>query len=428
MNKIKCFLIFLFLLSFISLKTQTPDNFEVVSLCDLDLNRTASSLNSSQLATVYPAYKGFIWNDNDNETVKFRPQGITKIDLPCREYIAVSWYGRSGYENRGARVSFADISNMEAIEYRHVLLVDEFYDTFNNIHAGGIHYLDGKLYIPDTRNGSNKRIYAFDLSDIKRVPDSELDSFYNYRYIVKKIATYSLPIQPSCISYDWDTQEFIVGTFKMECDTGCVSNIQSTFSWFETSSVHSSSPYHFNFFDRIQGIASMNNCPTPNQKLMWVSQSYGKSFNSHLFVTTYNRWPNNISGQNANFSSLTYSSYELPPGLEDLHMEQDKSTLWTHTEFGPNEGNNNRLVFAIATEDILPPPINYCNIWVDYNYSGPENGSFTNPFQTLLEAVNHVPDDGSIYIKSSNGNETPIIDVDKTFTINTWGGPSKIGE
>src|SRR5690554_6620980 len=74
---------------------QNPNTYPVVSLCDIDLNRTATKLSSGQLATVSPANKGFIWNTGDNETDAFRPQGVTDITLGCRKYIGVSWYGRS---------------------------------------------------------------------------------------------------------------------------------------------------------------------------------------------------------------------------------------------------------------------------------------------------------------------------------------------
>ena len=56
-----------------------------------------------------------------------------------REFMAVSWYGRSseGYADRGSRISFVDTSNWNHLNYRHVLLVDENYQTFHDMHAGG---------------------------------------------------------------------------------------------------------------------------------------------------------------------------------------------------------------------------------------------------------------------------------------------------
>lgn len=362
-----------------------PDEYEVIPLCDLDLNRTATSLTEPQLSPLFPAHKGFLWNIGDNETLKFRPQGITDVFLDCKRYIAVTWYGRADqdYENRGARVSFVNITNMDSIEYRHVLLVDEEYNTLEGIHAGGLHYLNGHLFVPDTRSTSNKRIYAFDLADIKRVPDEDLEIFYNYRYILKITETIHLPIQPSCVSYDWDSEEFMIATFYNLCDVGCVFNAATTFSWFEKDSVTSSSPYHINFFDRTQGIASIDDFTEPTQKMIWTSQSYGKFNPSYLYATTYVRDPNDMQGQLVDTDQLVYNSITLPPGLEDLHIQQSKDTLWTLTEFGPNEGGtNHRYVFAFALNDILPPGIPD-NVW-ELNKSHPFVTIYPNPFSETI--------------------------------------------
>ena len=369
----------------LSLETSAqPDNYEVTPLCKLNLNRTARSLSYAQLSNLNPAIKGFIWNNQDNETLNLRPQGITEFDLGCRKYIAVSWYGRGNWEDRGVRVSFADISDMSSIKYRHVLLVDENYETFHGMHGGGIHYLNGFLYVPDTRGSSNKRMYAFDLSNIKRVPNEDLDDFHRYRYIVQRVATYHLPIQSSCVSYDWDSNEFMIATFKKLCNFGCTNNPKTTFAWYENAIVNSNSPYHANFFDRTQGIGSIDDYTNSDQKIIWTSVSYGRYNPSRLHVTTYNRNPNNTQGQFIDFGSLNYGTVELPPGLEDIHIDHDKETLWTLTEFGPNEGtDNDRLVFAFAINDILPPgysPLSVSETENEINsvkvYPNPNTGHF----------------------------------------------------
>lgn len=90
--------------------------------------------------------------------------------------------------------------------------------------------------------------------------------------------------------------------------------------------------------------------------------------------------------------------------------------------FGPQPGNKIRSEFVDA-ECYMS-----CRTWVDYNWIGIETGYFIRPWNTLMEAVNVVPDGGIIYIKSSNGNETLTIDVNKSFIIRTWEGPSIIGQ
>ncbi len=350
----------LFILFHLQTGAQNPNNYQVVSLCNLNLNRTATKLTSSELQTVDPAYKGFVWNTGDNETEKWRPQGITDIPLGCRSYIAVSWYGRSqaSYSNRGARISLVDISDMNNIKYRHILLVDENYNALSGIHAGGLFYKNNIIYIPDTRSGSSKRIYGFDLTDIKKIPSSDQSSFYNYGYMVKRVETHYLPIKASTMSYDWDSDEMLVATFDKACTTGCTFNTNTLFSWFDINGVSSSSSYHQHFFDKAQGMASMNTPQNPNIKLTWFSSSYGRNNNSHLYATQYDRNPNNISGQTVNTADLDYATFTFPPGLENLHITQDNQTLWSLTEFNPNEGTgNNRFVFAMHIEDVLPPGV-----------------------------------------------------------------------
>jgi subtilisin family serine protease len=68
------------------------------------------------------------------------------------------------------------------------------------------------------------------------------------------------------------------------------------------------------------------------------------------------------------------------------------------------------------------------NTWVDYTWSGLEYGTFENPFDSLIEAVEEVEDGGIIFIRSSTSNETININVNKSFTIRSWNGPSIIGQ
>lgn len=70
------------------------DSFLVVSLCEMDLNRTATQLTSSELSDVSPAVIGYKWQSDDANTLKWRPQGITGVDAGCRQFSVVSWYGR----------------------------------------------------------------------------------------------------------------------------------------------------------------------------------------------------------------------------------------------------------------------------------------------------------------------------------------------
>ncbi|MCT4581433.1 MAG: T9SS type A sorting domain-containing protein [Flavobacteriales bacterium] len=356
MNKLLFFLSGLIISCHIT--AQHPaDNYNVVSLSNLNLNRTATKLTAAQNNSYPHSDWGFRWNSGDNSTLNWRPQGITGIKSSTLNFIVVSWYGRSdyGYEDRGARISFVDISDQNNLSYRHVLLVDENYNTFPDLHAGGLAYINDTLYVPDSRSG-NKFILRFDINQIKQVPAADLGNFYNYGYILQLVSTDTVPIKPSFLSYDWDSQELVTGSFN-NCGTPyCSPNTSNTLAWQSIGNFSNASPYYSGFFGKMQGVGSINH-PNNANKIIWVSTSYGRSNNSNLYISNFDPGQNNSQAQpvslGQNYQQITY-----PPGLEDIHITPQSDTLWTLTEFGTNEGsNNNRDVFAIPIQSILPTNI-----------------------------------------------------------------------
>jgi hypothetical protein len=67
--------------------------------------------------------------------------------------------------------------------------------------------------------------------------------------------------------------------------------------------------------------------------------------------------------------------------------------------------------------------------WVDFNYSGSQNGSYAEPWETLSAGVSHVPTGGTIAINAgvqpSQSSET--LTITKAMTIISAAGPSTIG-
>lgn len=101
---------------------------------------------------------------------KVPAQGITDINRNGRKFIVVSGYGRgqADYADCGVRLSFADVTDMARVRYRHVLLVDPDYRTFTGMH-GGRHRLPLRgdprrllSYAPGLRQG----LVSFDLIDL----------------------------------------------------------------------------------------------------------------------------------------------------------------------------------------------------------------------------------------------------------------------
>ncbi|MGH3341930.1 MAG: hypothetical protein ACRDPK_03425 [Carbonactinosporaceae bacterium] len=115
-------------------------------------------------------------NSGDSSDEDWYPQGITGTgdaqadDLwGTKRALLVSWYDgfniTDPYE-KGVRVSFLDTATGN---YRHVLLVWPYYNSFNNIsygainiHAGGVVWYGNYLYVVDTDQG----IRVFDMRDI----------------------------------------------------------------------------------------------------------------------------------------------------------------------------------------------------------------------------------------------------------------------
>ncbi|GAB2619078.1 hypothetical protein GCM10027270_02020 [Nocardioides ginkgobilobae] len=87
------------------------------------------------------AERAWSWDWEDQWTREWWPQGITWAG----ERLLVSWYAKSG----GSRVSVVDL---ETGRYGHVVLLDPAGSPLK-IHAGGLAWIDGWLYVAATAKG-----------------------------------------------------------------------------------------------------------------------------------------------------------------------------------------------------------------------------------------------------------------------------------
>ena len=133
-----------------------------------------------------PDPEGYQWNEGDEDTDHFHPQGITGDDEKNMD--VVSWHGQPGGDgpsDRG-RVSFVD---RDKGTYRHVLLVDAKEDgEFDQVetHAGGITMRGPLMYVAETNDG----LSVYDTRDIVRVDDDEQDAD-GYKYLLPRGARYT---------------------------------------------------------------------------------------------------------------------------------------------------------------------------------------------------------------------------------------------
>ncbi len=337
---------------------------------NMNLNRVATAFYDKVVGDDNIVASGFLWNDDDAHTSKWRPQGVTTMQTNGFRFALISWYGRAdeGYADRGGRVSFVnvtdmliddffeDMSDITLYNYRHVLLVDENFCTLPSIHVGGIEYQNGTLHVADSRKGE-QAIIEFDVAnDLYEVPSS-MTSLLGYRYVLRASSSFHTPIKPSFFSYDIDNHKFIVGTYAKcgkdpirshQDSPNCFNQRKNKLLWCDKSDVSASSPLPCeHYFPEMQGAVSMN---WENKTVVWTSSSYGAVSNSHLH--TFKTTPFGKGCPNIDLGAAKVTTYLLPAGLEDLHIEEANNSskarfMWMQTEFGV------RQVFAVTISQLL---------------------------------------------------------------------------
>ena len=329
----------------LAFSSQVYADYKKVKITNLNLNRQAEIITHPLLPSI--SHRGFIWNDGDNNTLEWRPQGIAGIALEGRKFLAVTWYHLD--ETKGARISLVDITDMTNIRYRHVLLVDQNRETLVDLHAGGLVYKSGYFHVPDSRSSSNYQVLKFSINDILEVPGGSRNQFHNYRYIMEVKDTYSVNRKPSFMSYDWTRGQIVYGSFydcsgiKPHSDSlNCLTQnpTQHQVAYYDIGNAKNESSVS-TLFTEMQGVGT-------HAGKVYVSCSYGSRYNSHFHYADA-LYDLENSHNLALWNSL-YKTFILPPGLEDIHVSLTSNNIWTLTEFAPGESGsfvNNRIVFAI---------------------------------------------------------------------------------
>ena len=333
----------------------------LTSADSLNLNRRAPAFSGSA-SKLNGAQGGFLWQEDDAKTSKWRPQGVSTLATSGgRIFVLVSWYGRKdeGYSDRGARISFVDTTAMHSIAakypYRHVLLVDENYCTLPSIHAGGIEVVNNTfLYVADSREGQ-QGIRVFDMkTSLFEVPESLQSKLFGYRYVLRSTSFFHVPTKPSFIGNDPDLSMLLVGTYShcgnaigMHTDSNtCLSRPNNRLVWFEDGSASMTGPKPCSpLFSEMQGAVSVQTAN--NGTTLIVSCSYGPYADSHLHIVR------NFDRRSCKAAMGGFKTLHYPAGLEDLHIEDDLKSnqplrrLWGLTEFGT------RMVFVTELDALL---------------------------------------------------------------------------
>lgn len=88
----------------------------------------------------------------------------------------------------------------------------------------------------------------------------------------------------------------------------------------------------------------------------------------------------------------------------------------------PGEAHN---VNTINSSRVTVARFRTTRYWVDFDWSGVEEGLFDSPFSELLGGLEAVPEGGMVVVKSGSSNERMILS--KPLQINSWNGATVIG-
>ena len=224
-----------------------------VGLDVLPLNRAGTRL-SSRPWTGFGG--GFFWAPGDLSVTYWVPQGLAGGTAGARKLVVVGWHYDETHvaddasppadgSDKGTRVSFADVTDLDAVTYRHVLLVEPdatrgFKPVTN--HAGGLAWAGSFLYEADTTRG----VRVFDLSRLSKVSTASVCDTragmvngvacaYGYEYVLPQVGAYVFPsglsdacrLRFSFVSLDRSTSppSLLAGEYDNDPVTGLYSRL-----------------------------------------------------------------------------------------------------------------------------------------------------------------------------------------------------------
>ncbi|MGC1209009.1 MAG: hypothetical protein WA880_13730, partial [Ornithinimicrobium sp.] len=283
---------------------------------------------------------GFTWNQQDNESDLWWPQGIsTSADAHDTETIhghpmlVTSWYCKAlGRSRQGSRVTFVDL---DTLRYRHVLIVQASTNLWGrprlkplHIHAGGVVWAGDYLHLAGTRRG----IFTCRVEDIIKLAPS--DHSFDYRYVLPVRFAYdahaaddveklrysflslnrgSTPPELVAGEYGRDEMSTRIARYPLDPDSLLL----------HAGDDGRSRP----FVLESGGVGHMQGATVVDERY-YVTASRGSKRNGHMYV-----------GQPGD---LTPHREVLPPGPEDITYWPSRDQLWSLSEYP-----GRRFVFAM---------------------------------------------------------------------------------
>ncbi len=65
------------------------------------------------------------------------------------------------------------------------------------------------------------------------------------------------------------------------------------------------------------------------------------------------------------------------------------------------------------------------DVWVDFNFTGSQSGTFDNPYNTMAAGVNATPYGGTLHLKQGTSAES--LTITKLMSIVGYNGPATVG-
>ena len=300
------------------------------------------------------SHTGFMFDAADNNTLKWRPQGITGLGKKVnnKSFLIVSWYGRKAseqkdlletkikredYSDRGARISIVNTTNMDKIKYRNVLLVDKDLNPFKGCHAGGLAVVGDKLHVADSRgnsanplaDGSYDKVLVFDLTKIEKISTP----VKKYSYVLRLESSYNSPVNPGFLSYNKTDDEMMIGSFtcndagkcKEKFSTGpaklVFGNPNSIDRSTSSTTLETAEATTSKQFRQMQGMSTFT---YNGKKYLVTSHSYGSAKSSLNF----------FEQKNGEWEWIKKKKIDAK-GLEDVYISS--KNIWSVSEFSPLE-------------------------------------------------------------------------------------------
>ena len=292
------------------------------------------------------ATRAFRWEDDDDTSPRWWPQGITSSadagpeeTYAGRRLLLTSAYSKKiDGVSKGARISVLDITDDAEVRYRHVLLVDVRDGADGpslhpvHAHAGGMVWRGRTLHVARTGQG----LLTFDLGDVVRVADPA--TAHGYRYVLPLRSSHAppsadagptssrtTPMRYSFLSLGRD--HGVVSLLAGEYGHGRMTRRLVRFDLAPDGRLAIADGASEGAVVSAKGPARMQGAVSVDGRLHVVT-SNGRRGKGSLWV--------------GDPEALRRKAKVLPPGPEDLTYWPSRDELWTPTEYP-----GNRLVIAL---------------------------------------------------------------------------------